>query len=331
MSGLGGRALTDPGTDGDGDFEVGPTYTTQPDLTDRGARKGKSFQFSMTLAESEIFDGKDATLDRSKPVNATRSISVYVPDAYRDGTRAAVLVIQDGPGELNLVRNALDNLTVATDPARKLPAFVAVAVQNGGNDAQGSERGLEYDTMSDRYARFIDLEVLPAVEQNSSVKAAYPNLRFTKDAQGRAALGCSSGGAAALSMGWFRPELFSRIITYSGTFVDQQDSDAAEEAEYPLGAWEYHSSKSLIANSARKELRIFLNVNESDLRSTDAESTHHNWVMANRRTAAALKSKGYHYRFVFGRGRGHCDAAVKSATLADALIWVWRSYEPSGE
>ena len=331
MSGQGGRTLPDPGTEGDGDFEVGPTYTTQPDLTDRGARKGKSFQFSMALADSKIFDGKDATLDRSKPVNATRSISVYVPDAYRDGTQAPVLVIQDGPGELNLVRNALDNLTVATDPARRLPAFVAVAVQNGGNDAQGSERGLEYDTMSDRYARFIDQEVLPAVEQNSSVKSAYPSLRFTKDAQGRAALGCSSGGAAALSMGWFRPELFSRIITYSGTFVDQQDSDAAEEALYPLGAWEYHSSKSLIANSAKKELRIFLNVNESDLRSTDAESTHHNWVMANRRTAAALKAKGYHYRFVFGRGRGHCDGGVKSATLADALIWVWRGYQPSGE
>jgi len=331
MAGQGGRALPDPGTEGDGDFQVGPTYTTQPDLTDRGAPKGKSFQFSMALADSKIFDGKDATLDRSKPVNTTRSISVYVPAQYQDGTPAPVLVIQDGPGELNLVRYALDNLTIAQDPARKIPPFVAVAVQNGGSDAQGSERGLEYDTMSDRYARFIHLEVLPAVIANASVKAAYPNLKFTEDPQGRAALGCSSGGAAALSMGWFRPDLFSRIITYSGTFVDQQDDDAPEEAEYPLGAWEYHSSKSLIANSAKKELRIFLNVNENDLRANDPESTYHNWVMANQRTAAALKSKGYHYRYVFGRGRGHCDAGVKSATLADALIWVWRGYQPSGQ
>jgi enterochelin esterase family protein len=112
--------------------------------------------------------------------------------------------------------------------------------------------------------------------------------------------------------------------------VDQQGDDAPEEAEYPLGAWEYHSSKALIANTSKKELRIFLNVNESDLRSTDAESTHHNWVMANQRTAAALKDKGYHYRFVFGRGRGHCDGGVRSATLADALIWIWRGYQPSG-
>jgi enterochelin esterase family protein len=329
--GQGGRVGPDPGTEGDGDFEVGPNYTTQPDLTDRGAPKGKSFQFSMRLADSKIFDGTDATLDRSKMVNTTRSINVYVPAQYKDGTPAPVLVIQDGPGEINQVRNALDNLTIAQDETRRIPAFVAVAVQNGGNDAQGSERGLEYDTMSDRYARFIDQEVLPAVIADSAVKAAYPNLTFTIDPQGRAALGCSSGGAAALTMGWFRPDLFSRIITYSGTFVDQQDNDAAEEAMYPLGAWEYHSSKSLIRSSPKQELRIFLNVNENDLRATDPESTYHNWVMANERTAAALNEKGYHYRYVFGRGKGHCDGSVKSATLADALIWVWRGYEPSGQ
>lgn len=185
MNGQGG-ALPDVGAEGDGDFEVGPTYATQPELTDRGAPKGKSFQFAMPLADSKLFDGRDSTLDASKPVNSTRSIAVYVPKAYRDGTPAPVLVIQDGPGDLNLVRNALDNLSAASDPARRIPAFIAVAVQNGGDDAQGSERGLEYDTMSDRYARFIDSEVLPAVAANSSVKAAYPNLRFTQDAQGRA-------------------------------------------------------------------------------------------------------------------------------------------------
>jgi hypothetical protein len=129
----------------------------------------------------------------------------------------------------------------------------------------------------------------------------------------------------------YRNKLQSACPLYSGTFVDQQDDDAPEEATYPLGAWEYHSSKSLIANSAKKELRIFLNVNQDDLGSSDPESTHHNWVMANQRTAAALKAKGYHYRYVFGRGAGHCDSRVKSATLADALVWVWRGYQTSGQ
>jgi enterochelin esterase-like enzyme len=283
---------------------------------------------AMTLANSTIFDGKDTTLDRAKPVNTTRTISVYVPAQYQDGTAAPILVIQDGPGDIGLVKYALDNLTVAQDPARRIPPFIAVAVQNGGSDSKGSERGLEYDTMSDRYARFIHQEVLPAVVSNSMIKAAYPNLKITGDPQGRATLGCSSGAAAAVTMAWFRPDLFSRVISYSGTLVDQQDDDAPEEAMYAFGAWEYHSSKALITSSPKKELRIFLNVAENDLSSRDAESTHHNWVLANQRTAAALKAKGYHYRYVFARGVGHCDSRVRGATLADALIWVWRGYQP---
>lgn len=335
-SGSGGNTggvppLPDAGTEGDGDSKVGPDYATQPDLTDRGKPKGKSFSFSMPLSGSKIFDGKDSTLDPGK-VNAARTISVYVPAQYHDGDEAPVLVIQDGPGELGQVKNALDNLTISEDPARKLPAFVVVAVQNGGNDAIGSERGLEYDTLSDRYARFIHLEVLPAVEANQQVKAAYPKLKFTQNPSGRATLGCSSGGAAAFTMAWFRPDLFSRVIAYSTTLVAQQDPKAPEAAQYPLGAWEYHSSKELIANDTAmrdKQIRVFLNVNDNDLRSTDAESTHHNWVMANQRTAAALKAKGFHYKFVQGRGVGHCDQGVKNATLADALVWAWRGYQPT--
>jgi enterochelin esterase family protein len=331
-AGSSGAGLPDPGVEGDGDSTVGPSYTNQSDLSDRGNAKGKSFQFTMKIADSVIFNGKDSTVAASK-VNATRAINVYIPKLYKDGDFAPVLIIQDGPGELGQVSNALDNLTISQDAKRKLPPFVVVAVQNGGNDSIGSERGLEYDTLSDRYARFIDQEVLPAVQSNAQVKAAYPNLKFTKEASGRASLGCSSGGAAAFSMGWFRPDLFSRIIGYSTTLVAQQDPKAEESKMYPLGAWDYHSSKEIIKNDAsgrEKQLRIFINANQNDLGSTDAESTHHNWLMANQRTAAALKAKGFHYKFVEGMGVGHCDGKVQSATLADALVWVWRGYEPSG-
>jgi iron(III)-enterobactin esterase len=329
----GSPGLPDPGTEGDGDFSIGPNPPGQADLSDRGNKKGKSFSFSMRLADSKIFDGKDSTLDPNK-VSANRSINVYVPDKYKDGDPAPVLIIQDGPGELNQVKNALDNLTVSTDPNRKLPPFVVIAVQNGGNDAIGSERGLEYDTLSDRYARFIDQEVMPAVAGNTQVKQAYPNLKFTQDPSGRATLGCSSGGAAAFTMAWFRPDLFSRVIAYSTTLVAQQDPKAPESKMYPLGAWEYHSSLKLIEADTKmmeKKIRVFLNVNENDLRSGDAESTHHNWVMANQRAAAALKAKGFHYRFVLGKGAGHCDGGIRSGSLADALVWAWRGYEPTGK
>jgi len=238
-----------PGTEGEGKYTIGPEYKIDPDLTDRGNPKGKSFEFTMLLADSKIFRGDDSTLEpEKKQVRKERKIFVYVPAAYQDGTKAPILVIHDGPGQLNLVRNALDNLTISKDPNRKLPAFIAIAVQNGGNDGKNSERGLEYDTMSDRLARFINDEVLPAVLNNAEIKAAYPKLALTDNPWGRAVMGCSSGGAAALSMGWFRPDLFRRLIAYSGTFVDQQDDDAAEEAKYPLGAWEYHSGMKLIEN-----------------------------------------------------------------------------------
>jgi iron(III)-enterobactin esterase len=318
-----------PGTVGDGDFQVGPAYKLDPDLTDRGNPKGKSFEFSLPLAQSKIFRGTEATLQpQKKPVRKERRIYVYVPAGYKEGTKAPVLIIHDGPGQLNLVRNALDNLTVAKDPSRRLPAFIAVAVQNGGNDGKKSERGLEYDTLSDYLARFITEEVLPAVLSNPEIKAAYPHLALTDNPWGRAVMGCSSGGAAALTMGWFRPDLFRRLIAYSGTFVAQQDEDAPEAGRYPLGAWEYHSGMKLIETSEQKPLRIFTHVSENDLRASEPEETHHNWVMAGRRTAEALKAKGYHHRFVFSLGTGHCDHRVFEQTLADTLVWVWHGYQP---
>lgn len=259
-----------------------------------------------------------------------------MPAKYKDGTPAPLFVMQDGPASsggwgdgppFDAVSRALDNLTIATDPARKIPAFIAIGIENGGDDSKGSERGLEYDTLSDRYARFVELEVLPAVLGNAQIKAAYPAIAFTSNPEGRATYGCSSGAAASFTMAWFRPDLFRRVVTYSGTFVAQQNAGQPETPLFPLGAWEYHSSMELIAKAEPvKPLRVHLNVNQNDNGSTAAESGHHNWVLANQHMAAALKAKGYHYKFNFVRGLGHCDYKAWQSTLADTLIWVWRGY-----
>ena len=324
----GAEAYTEnPGPDGDGQVDIGPDYRIDPDLTDRGKPKGRTFTFSMPLADSRIFPGTDPTLDPvRRPVNRERSITVYVPAAYRNGDKAPLLIVHDGPGQIGLVSRALDNLAGARDPNRRLPAFVCIAVQNGGSDSKNSERGLEYDTLSDRMARFIHDEVLPTVLANPEIKKAYPRFALTDNPWGRAVMGCSSGGAAALTMGWFRPDWFRRIVAYSGTFVDQQDDDAPEEQRFPLGAWEYHSGMKLIENSEVKPLRIFTHVSENDNRAQDPEETYHNWVMAGLRTSAALDRKGYHHRFVFSKGTGHCDGRVFQTTLADTLVWLWRGW-----
>lgn len=337
----GGRGLPETDSTGDGDSTVGPTFTTQTELMDHGNPKGKSFQFTMPLAQSAFYTGKDSALDSTKPAITTRQISVYIPAQYKDGTPAPLLILHDGPpagtspgfgvDELPLVQNALDNLTIDPDPSRRLPPFIVVAEQAGGYTDIGSERGIEYDTISDKYARFFDSEILPAVTANASLKAAYPKLTFTKNPSGRATIGCSAGGEVSFTMGWFRPDLFGRVIGYSTTLVSMQNPKLPEAASYPEGAWDYHSDKQLIQNDTsgrEKQLRIFINVNENDIGSTRPESSKLNWVIANQRTAAALKARGFHYKFVYGLGQGHCSPSVRNATLADALIWVWRGYQP---
>lgn len=351
----------------DGSYVVGPPYTAQPALLPHGRTRGRLFNISMPMAASRLFNGSDPTFtacDGPTPgeccipakgmckVDAVRQVLVYVPAALAGTTLgdAPILCMQDGPGWFREVSFALDNLA----PSRLVP-FVAISVENGGSDAIKSERGLEYDTLSDRYARFLDTEVLPAVLRHPELRAAYPSLAFTTDPAKRGLFGCSSGGAAALTAGWFRPDLFRRVAAYSGTFVDQQDHDAPSAAEFPFGAWGYHSAQRLIATAPRKPLRIFTHNSEYDLGYNTAASAvddkrsfgsntngdhtstdptlhnwtdhHHNWKVAGNRTAQALEARGYSYRHVFSQGTHHCDPLAINATLADTLLWLWAEDE----
>ena len=145
---------------------------------------------------------------------------------------------------------------------------------------------------------------------------------ITKDPDGRAAMGGSSGGVAAFTMAWYRPDLYHRVITYSGTFVNQA---SPFDPDTPHGAWEYH--EHLIPHSERKPLRIWLQVGDRDLYNPNTlRDGMHDWVEANNRMAVVLKAKGYHYQYVFCLNAGHTDRNVKAQTLPEALEWVWRGY-----
>ena len=174
--------------------------------------------------------------------------------------------------------------------AKKLPPMIAVSIGNGGGDGPGSERGLEYDTMSGKYAEFVETEVLPLVEKRYGVK-------LSKDPDARLAMGGSSGGSVSFGMAWFHNDLYHRVLTYSGTYVNQQSPENPQSLH---GAWEYH--EHLIRANDRKPLRIWMEVGENDNRSSDPESTYHNWVLANIRMADVLKAKAYPYQFVFAKG-----------------------------
>jgi enterochelin esterase-like enzyme len=192
--------------------------------------------------------------------------------------------------------------------------MIAILADNGSGDAQGSQRGLEYDTLSGRYSDFIENEVLPRVQQETAVT-------LTNDPEGRAVMGVSSGAACAFTMAWFHPERYRRVLSYSGTYVNQQ---SPPDPQTPRGAWEYHAT--LIPAAERKPLRLWLEVGEKDLHHDDPEETWHNWPLANQRMAAVLKEKGYDYRFTFSREGHHGDPRVLEHTLPSALEWLWHGY-----
>ena len=309
-----------------GNFIIGPTHAPASAATARDdVPHGTTYTFTMSSVDSRIYPGiaRDAgtfgTVDPADPTSLvvstshpapyTRRVSVYVPKQYVPGQAAPFIVGADGPDPL--LFTALDNLIAE----KKVPVMIGIAIGNGSGDAQGSQRGLEYDTMSGVYAEFVEREVLPLVEKNYGVT-------LTKDPDGRATMGCSSGGSAALIMAWYHPDLYHRVLTYSGTYVNQQ---WPHDPATPHGAWGFH--ESLIANTARKPIRLWMQVGDRDLFNPNVmRDGMHDWVVANERMAGVLAGKGYPYQFVFARNAGHCERSVKQQTLPEALEWLWKGY-----
>lgn len=309
-----------------GNFIIGPTHNAaaemmpQPDVP-----RGDVRSLTMRSEESKIYPGiaRDPNtfgvpdpndpakliVTTSHPAPYTRRVAVYVPKQYVPGTPAPFIVGADGPDPL--LFTALDNLIAQ----KKVPAMIAISIGNGSGDAQGSQRGLEYDTMSERYAQFVESEVLPLVEKECNVK-------LTKDPNGRATMGCSSGAACALIMAWYRPDLYRRVLSYSGTYVNQQWPPSEET---PHGAWEFH--ERLIQESPAKPIRIWLEISDRDLLNPNAmRDEMHDWVLANENMAKVIADKGYQYQFVFAKNAVHCDRGVKLQTLPAALQWLWQGY-----
>ena len=315
-----------PAADAYGNFIIGPTHNPAQEMAgDAAVLEGTVQNFTMESTDSKIYPGirrEQGTFGTPDPNNPakldvttsaaapyTRRVAVYIPKQYVPGTIAPFIVGADGPDPL--LFKAVDSLIAQ----KRIPAMIAISIGNGSGDAQGSQRGLEYDTMSGQYAQFVETEVLPLVEKQYNVK-------LTRDPNARVTTGCSSGAAAAMSMAWYRNDLYHRVLSYSGTFVNQQ---WPYNPETPGGAWEYH--RTLIPKSPVKPIRIWMHVGDRDLLNPNVmRDEMHDWVLANQRMAKVLADKGYKYQFVFARDSGHCDRNVKLQTLPNALEFVWKDY-----
>jgi iron(III)-enterobactin esterase len=320
---------TVPPPDQDGNFIIGPTHPPAPEMTAQELTHGSVVEFTMSSADSKYYPGiardkgtfgtpapdnpAKLVVTTSHPTPYTRKVAVYVPKDYVPGSVVPFIVGADGPDRM--LFTALDGLI----SEHKLPVMIAISIGNGSGDAQGSERGLEYDTMSGRYAEFVEHEVLPLVEEKAQVK-------LTHDADGRATMGGSSGGSCALIMAWFHPELYHRVLTYSGTYINQQ---WPYDPKTPQGAWGFH--EHLIPETPRKPIRIWMEVGDKDLYNPNLmRDNMHDWVEANERMAKVLAAKGYHYQFVFAENAGHVDRPTRMQTLPEALEYLWQGYHAQG-
>jgi enterochelin esterase-like enzyme len=255
---------------------------------------------------------------------------IYVPAQYDPKTPAAVMVFQDGGWYKDRdagipVLSAIDNLIAQ----KKIPVMICIFINPG--DISGSPgtptynfvkaygdkwhrtlkdsmRSTLYDTVSDRYPRFLRDEVL------AEVGAQY-NLR--KDAYSHAITGLSSGGICSFNAAWQMPDLFSRVLSWIGSFESIQWK---EDPAIPDGGQDYSDK---ILREPHRNIRVWLQDGSNDLENPK----YGDWPMANIRMANSLKTGEYDFHFSFGKGThnpGH-----GAAQFPEAMTWLWRDYDPA--
>jgi enterochelin esterase family protein len=268
-----------------GSLSAGDDYKLGPDSEKHeGFPEGKVTKHHWT---GKIFEGTE------------RDYWIYVPAQYDPKTPACVMVFQDGgsyqdPKGQFRVPIVFDNLI----HKKEMPITIGIFIDPGvfpaaANEKPRSNRSFEYDTLSDQYARFLEMEILPEVGKQHKLR---------EDAEGRAICGISSGGICAFTVAWERPDLFSKVLSHVGSFTNIRGGDV-----YP----------GKIRKTKPKPIRVFLQDGSNDL-----DNEHGNWWLGNQQMALALKFKKYDCKTEFGDG-GH-NGKHGGAILPDSLRWLWR-------
>jgi enterochelin esterase-like enzyme len=267
---------------GGGQLEV---YTTPADAKYHdGVPKGTVTD--MGVFKSQVFAG------------TSRPWWIYVPAQYDPSKPAAVMVFQDGAGPKNYIPPVFDNLIAKGE----MPVTIGIFIQPGVFDGGRSNRSVEYDTLSPKYSEMLLTEILPEVAKKYNLSTSPAD---------RAIAGSSSGGICAFTVAWERPDQFSKVLSWVGSFVNLQGG-----ANRISGG---HNYPVLVRQSKDKPkpIRVFLQDGANDL-----DNPFGNWPLANQGMAKALAYSGYDYKLVFGQG--FHSGKHGQALLPDSLRWLWR-------
>jgi enterochelin esterase-like enzyme len=255
---------------------------------------------------------------------------IYVPAQYDPKIPAALMVFQDGSGYINRdgvnpTLNVIDNLIAQ----KKIPVLICVFINPGdisgspgtptynfvkaysdkwSRSLKDSMRSTLYDTVSDRYGRFLRDEILAQVEAKYNIR---------KDAYSRAITGLSSGGICSFNAAWQLPDQFSRVISWIGSFTSIQWK---EDPTLPDGGQDYPEK---ILRESKRNLRVWLQEGGED----QENERYGSWPLTNLRMANALKLKGYDFHFSFGRGTH--NSGQGAAEFPEEMAWLWRDYDPA--
>ena len=269
------------------DYKLGPDSFAQA-----GVPQGEVTQHKW---ESKIFPG------------TVREYWLYVPKQYDAAKAACVMVFQDGRAYVNTASNGQFRVPTVFDNLihkKEMPVTIGIFINPGEVPAVESgkqprrNRSFEYDSLGDQYARFLLEEILPEVSKNYNL---------TKDPEGRAICGMSSGGICAFTVAWERPDAFRKVLSQIGSFTNIRGG---------------HVYPALIRKTEKKPIRVFLQDGSNDL-----DNLHGNWPLANQEMAAALKFAKYDVEFVYGTGRH--SGKHGGAVLPDAMRWLWREEKSS--
>jgi enterochelin esterase-like enzyme len=296
-------------SEGDGRFELNAPFARASESNGRGGLKGSTQDLSYTPRADSIFKSR-----------GSRGIKIYLPPGMDKAKDYPFMVAMDSNYWTEPLLTTVDNLILD----KKIPAMIILFAQNGGGDAEGSQRGREYDLLGPDNGRFFAEEVIPDMEARFGI-------RFSKDPEAGGAFGGSSSGAAAFTMAWFYTQRFTKVLSYSATLTMQGRSEAYPAGGYGYAADDFEGAKpensKLIAHDFEKTkqakpIRVCLQYGSKD----NDFGRYRQQSVSNENTYKALKDAGYHVRLHKANGAGHVDGAVMGQTMAENLIWLWRDF-----